>query len=136
MNKSIVVPLFIIFFICLFLTYSNHFNNGFHFDDAQTIVDNVHIRTLKNIPRFFVDPRMFSSLPDHWGLRPVVTTTLAIDYWLGGRAESLLLPLIYFHPVLYSMPAFIFCLQSFDSTFFEPSMDDVHCIRCHGLVYI
>lgn len=71
-------------FAMLLLAYANHFNNGFHFDDAHAVVDNVHIRSLKNIPSFFTDPKMFSNDPQHWGLRPLVTTTLAVDYWLGG----------------------------------------------------
>lgn len=64
--------------------YANHFYNGFHFDDFHTILDNVHIRTLSNIPNFFWDPTLFSADPEHYGLRSLVTTTLAIDYALGG----------------------------------------------------
>lgn len=70
--------------IALLFAYANHFDNTFHFDDAHTVVDNVSIRNLKNIPRYFTDPKMFSSDPQHWGLRPLVTTTLAIDYALGN----------------------------------------------------
>lgn len=71
-------------FVLLIIAYANHFNNGFHFDDSHAIVTNTFIRDLKNIPAFFSDPKMFSSEPTHWGLRSLVTTTLAIDYWLGG----------------------------------------------------
>ena len=74
------------------LAYSNHFNNDFHFDDSHTIVNNVHIRKLSNIPKFFTNPQMFSASPAHWGLRPVVTTTLAIDYWIAGVLKP-----FYFH---------------------------------------
>jgi len=74
----------IILFVLLIAAYANHFNNGFHFDDSHAVEDNVHIRSLKNIPAFFTDPKMFSNDPQHWGLRSLVTTTLAIDYWLGG----------------------------------------------------
>ncbi|MEO6000466.1 MAG: tetratricopeptide repeat protein [Chitinophagaceae bacterium] len=81
-----------ILFIALLVTYSNHFQNGFHFDDSHAVVDNVHIQSLKNIPEFFYNPKMFSSKPDHWGLRPLVTTSLAIDYWLGGGLNP-----FYFH---------------------------------------
>ena len=35
------------------LTYSNHFKNPFEFDDEHTIVNNLQIRSLKNIPNFF-----------------------------------------------------------------------------------
>jgi tetratricopeptide (TPR) repeat protein len=68
----------------LILAYANHFNNGFHFDDSHTIVENVNIRTLENIPRFFTDATLFSVSQNHRGLRPLVTTTLAIDYRIAG----------------------------------------------------
>jgi tetratricopeptide (TPR) repeat protein len=82
-NRKILI-LGIILFAVLIAAYANHFNNGFHFDDSHAVVDNVHIRDLKNIPQFFTDPKMFSADPLHWGLRPIVTTSLAIDYWIGG----------------------------------------------------
>jgi Flp pilus assembly protein TadD len=65
-------------------TYSNHFENSFHFDDAHTIVNNAAIRDLKNIPLFFKDARSFSSLPSNQSYRPIVSTLFAIDYWLSG----------------------------------------------------
>jgi tetratricopeptide (TPR) repeat protein len=83
-NNNNIFYLGILLFAVLIAAYANHFNNGFHFDDSHAVVDNIHIRDLKNIPQFFTDPKMFSSDPLHWGLRPIVTTTLAIDYWLGG----------------------------------------------------
>ncbi|GAB3412607.1 hypothetical protein [Niabella aquatica] len=70
--------------LLLVLAYANHFNNTFHFDDSHTIQENMAIRHIKNIPDFFSDPTMFSANPQHHHLRPLVTTTLAIDYWLGG----------------------------------------------------
>ncbi|MBW4889823.1 tetratricopeptide repeat protein [Mucilaginibacter sp. HMF5004] len=86
MNKSgrIVIISIVAVFVVLCMAYSNHFNNGFHFDDSHTIQDNVYIRSLKNIPAFFSHPEMFSANPLHRGLRPLVTTSLAIDYWLGN----------------------------------------------------
>lgn len=78
--------------VVLCLAYSNHFNNGFHFDDSHTVEENVFIRNTKYIPDYFTNPKMFSADPDHWGLRPVVTTTLAIDYKLGGGLKP-----FYFH---------------------------------------
>lgn len=90
-NKGILL-FSLLLLITLIAAYSNHFNNGFHFDDSHTIEDNVHIRNISNIPDFFSDPKMFSSDPDHWGLRPLVTTTLAVDYWLGDSLKP-----FYFH---------------------------------------
>jgi len=74
----------LILLVVLVAAYANHFNNGFHFDDSHTVVENVYIRDIKNIPAFYTNPKMFSSDPEHWGLRPLVTTTLAIDYKLAG----------------------------------------------------
>ncbi|MDH5287974.1 MAG: tetratricopeptide repeat protein, partial [Betaproteobacteria bacterium] len=64
--------------------YANSFQNSFHFDDSHVIVGNLFIRDLSNVPRFFVDAATFSSLPANAAYRPLVSTTLALDYWLGG----------------------------------------------------
>jgi tetratricopeptide (TPR) repeat protein len=66
------------------VVYLNHFQNSFHFDDAHSVVDNPYIRRLGNIPRFWTDATTFSVLPTNRTYRPVVSTTLALDYWLGG----------------------------------------------------
>jgi hypothetical protein len=70
-------------FCLIFLAYANHFQNGFHFDDSHAVLDNPWIRDLRNIPRFFTDGSTFSSMPSHRSYRPLVSTSLAIDYWLG-----------------------------------------------------
>jgi Flp pilus assembly protein TadD len=67
----------------LLFAYGNHFYNSFHFDDAHTIQNNAAIRQLGNIPQFFRDATTFSSLPSNQSYRPLVSTLLAIDYWLG-----------------------------------------------------
>ncbi len=64
--------------------YSNSYDNAFHFDDSHVIVENVFIRDLRNIPRFFTDATTFSSLPSNATYRPVVSVTLALDYAMGG----------------------------------------------------
>jgi len=83
---------FAIFLPALFLVYSNHFHNGFHFDDSHTIESNVFIQNIKNIPKFFTDATTTSSLPLNQAYRPVVTSMNAIDYWLGGKLDP-----FYFH---------------------------------------
>lgn len=80
-RKFLLAALVLLLAICA--AYSNHFENPFHFDDSHTIVNNIYIRDLHNIPQFFKDATTFSSLPANQSYRPVVTTTLAIDYWLG-----------------------------------------------------
>jgi len=66
------------------LTYLNHFNNTFQFDDYHTIVNNANIRSLKNITLFFTDGTTMSVLPQNQAYRPVTVTSLAIDYWIAG----------------------------------------------------
>jgi tetratricopeptide (TPR) repeat protein len=69
------------------LVYSNHFNNAFHFDDTHTIVDNLYIRDIKNIPLFFKDATTTSTLPLNQAYRPGLTTLNAIDLFLSGKKE-------------------------------------------------
>jgi protein O-mannosyl-transferase len=72
--------------------YANHFQNTFHFDDWHTVVGNVYIQNVKNVPRFFADARLFSTLPTNQAYQPVTSATLAIDYWLAGGLKP-----FYFH---------------------------------------
>ncbi len=71
----------------MLLAYSNHFGNGFHFDDFHTVVNNPAIRDLHNLPRFFTDPATTSVLPANRVWRPVLVTSLALDYRLGGGLQ-------------------------------------------------
>lgn len=64
--------------------YSNHFDNGFHFDDAHVILNNLSIRNLENLPRFFTDPHTFTARPQNAVYRPLLTTSYAIDYHIAG----------------------------------------------------
>lgn len=63
--------------------YANSLPNAFQFDDGHVIVDNAFIRDPANIPGFFTDARRFSSLPSNAAFRPLLSTTLALDYWLA-----------------------------------------------------
>jgi hypothetical protein len=73
--------------------WSNHFSSGFHMDDTRAIVLNPAIRSLKNIPRFFVDPTLFSSEYTRASYQPLVLTFLAVDYAISGHVDPLLLQL-------------------------------------------
>lgn len=91
MNKKHII-FFLILIAIVTVTYANHFNNGFHYDDFHTINNNIYVTSIKNIPKYFVDGTTFSSLPSNQSYRPLVTTTLAIDYWLGDGLKP-----FYFH---------------------------------------
>jgi tetratricopeptide (TPR) repeat protein len=80
--------------------YANHFHNGFHFDDAHTVIDNPSIRSLSNLPRFFTDASTFSVLPANRTYRPMVSASLALDYALGRG----------YHPFWFHLCTFLFFL--------------------------
>ena len=56
----------------------------FVYDDLHSVRDNPHLRTLTNVPAFFVDPGMFSSLSRMY--RPVLLTSFAVDHAVAGGA--------------------------------------------------
>ncbi|HYN83450.1 MAG TPA: tetratricopeptide repeat protein [Gemmatimonadaceae bacterium] len=70
--------------VLILSAYSNSFHNGFHFDEAYLIVNNLFIRDLANIPRFFTDARTFSTYLPNANYRPLNAVTYAFDYWRAG----------------------------------------------------
>ena len=69
------------------LMYMNSLGNGFHFDDHHSIIDNFHIRSLANVPQFFIDPGTFSRDAAVAMYRPVLLTTYALNYALAGPSS-------------------------------------------------
>lgn len=65
-------------------TYANSLDNSFHFDDAHVIENNLYLRSLGHVPRYFTDAYTFSSLPQNATYRPLVTLSLALDYARGA----------------------------------------------------
>jgi len=63
--------------------YLNSAGNSFHYDDSHAIVENPHLRTL-DLPRFFADPTAFSAEPAMAMYRPVLLSSLALNYAAGG----------------------------------------------------
>jgi len=78
----------------------NHFQNGFHFDDFPTIVNNRAIRTLSRAPHFFTGARTFSDLPESSDYRPLLATSFALDYAVAGKAN----------PAIFQMDNFVWFL--------------------------
>ncbi len=69
----------------IFGSYSNHWDNSFHFDDRHTIQNNTHIRSLDKLERFFTDSQTYSSLPLNTSYRPLCTLSVAIDAHMSGE---------------------------------------------------
>jgi protein O-mannosyl-transferase len=66
--------------------YWTSFDSGFHFDDSHAIEHNPFIRSLANVPRFFVDADTTTVLHENKDLRPVLLTTFALNYAISGYA--------------------------------------------------
>jgi len=81
--RSRQVQLLAVILLAVCAVYGNHFQNGFHFDDAHTVLDNPYVRSLHNLPHFFTDAATFSVLPSNRTYRPFVSASLAMDYALG-----------------------------------------------------
>lgn len=79
-------------FASVSFVYRDHFWNSFHFDDFHAIVNNPSVRSLSNIPNYFVDAKTFSNFPPNQSYRPLVTLTLALDFALAGGYDP-----FYFH---------------------------------------
>ncbi|MEW6057818.1 MAG: tetratricopeptide repeat protein [Bdellovibrionota bacterium] len=69
--------------IAIGLTYSNSFTIAFQFDDTHTVQSNLYIRSLKHLPRFFVDSKTYSYRPENSGYRPMTTTAVAFGFALS-----------------------------------------------------
>ncbi|MBL4586669.1 MAG: hypothetical protein JKX84_06405, partial [Flavobacteriales bacterium] len=74
--------------IALTAVYWNHFDNGFHFDDSHTIVNNGFIKDISNLPLIFKNAKTTSSLPTNQAYRPMITSLNAIDFWLAGSLNQ------------------------------------------------
>ena len=67
--------------------YSNGMNGAFVGDDVSFIEDNIAIRSLANIPDFFLSPKSLAAGDTEWGTtiyRPLRTVSFAVDYALFG----------------------------------------------------
>src|SRR5262245_34662478 len=64
--------------------YSNSFGIGYRFDDWHVLENNPHVRSLANVPRFFVDANTTSVLHENKDLRPVLMTTFALNHAVSG----------------------------------------------------
>lgn len=118
-NRTLIAQILII--VALIVVYANHFHNDFEYDDSHTIVNNIFIKSIHNIPLFFTDGTTFSSLPSNQSYRPIVTASLALDYWFGKGLDA-----YYFHRSMFV----IFILQGLLMLrFYKEIMDRVNFPR-------
>ncbi|MBI2505309.1 MAG: tetratricopeptide repeat protein [Candidatus Latescibacteria bacterium] len=68
------------------LAYANSLQGSFHYDDFHSLLNNPHLRSLGQVPAFFVDPSYFSADPDKAMYRPLLLVTYALNYAVGEYA--------------------------------------------------
>ncbi len=64
--------------------YANAIDNPFHYDDFHSIVDNGRLRSLAEVPKFFLDPTAFSAEPQNAMYRPLLLASFALNYAVSG----------------------------------------------------
>jgi tetratricopeptide (TPR) repeat protein len=65
-------------------SYWNSFTIGFYFDDSYGIAENPAIRSLRNIPSYFVDPFTLTTVRENVDVRPILSASFALNYLISG----------------------------------------------------
>jgi hypothetical protein len=68
----------------IFAVYSNNYRHDHQLDSGHLLLENVAVRSLKNIPSYFRDPSTLSALRSNIDYRPVLQVTYALNYALSG----------------------------------------------------
>ncbi|MBT6148517.1 MAG: hypothetical protein HOH74_23990, partial [Gemmatimonadetes bacterium] len=56
----------------------------FHYDDGHSLVRNLHLRDLNNLPLFFADASLFGENPEDRMYRPLVLVTHSLNLAFSG----------------------------------------------------
>lgn len=70
--------------LALVAFHGRSLDNGFHYDDGHSLLQNPHLRSLRALPSFFADARTYSATPEYAMYRPLVVVAHAFNYALGG----------------------------------------------------
>lgn len=75
---------YLLLLLALLVFHARSLGNGFHYDDGHSLERNPHLRNLRALPSFFTDAHTYSENPAYAMYRPLVVTTHALNYALGG----------------------------------------------------
>lgn len=71
--------------VALFLfAHAGALDNGFHYDDIHSVVENLELRSIADPLAFFTDPSTFSVRPERAMFRPLVVLSYALTYSLAS----------------------------------------------------
>lgn len=87
-NKQGEWKILVLFIFISLILFSNSISNPFQYDDYHHIAENPHLKKLDNIPEYFYNTRMFSQFADVRHYRPLLLTTYAVNYAVGGLNPS------------------------------------------------
>ena len=103
-------------FLALLAAYSNHFGNGFHFDDAHAVVENPAIRTLDECSALFHGRQNLQPRPGGSNLSPSGHGFARARLLAGQGSESILVPHLDFllvrDPASAHVPAVPVCART------------------------
>lgn len=75
---------YVLFALLASALYVDNRDHAFFLDSGHVLVDNVAVRDLGNIPRYFTDPGTFSPLRSNIDWRPLLQVTYALNYAVSG----------------------------------------------------
>lgn len=81
-RRALATALLVVAAVCV--AHGGALEYGFHYDDFHSIVRNPAIRSLGNIPSFFVDPTQFSENAESAMYRPLLLASYALNHALTG----------------------------------------------------
>lgn len=84
-QSSYFNALFLAILVCL--AFGNSLWGSFHFDDSHSIVENISVHSIKNIPAFWTDPTTSSFIVENRTYRPLTYTFFAL-LWEIGRGST------------------------------------------------
>ena len=91
-SKKNTLLVIILFLVVTVTAYVPAFNGGYNFDDKPLLERNPHVKSLKNVPLFFVSKE--ARVPwTHGGLqndiyRPLQSVSFAVSFYLWGDKPS------------------------------------------------
>jgi tetratricopeptide (TPR) repeat protein len=85
-SRAFSILLFCAMAAVVVYAYATSLPVGFYFDDTYGIAQNPSVRTLANIPRYFVDPFLLTIHRDNVDVRPILQVTFAINYAVSKYA--------------------------------------------------
>lgn len=84
MQRTNAAVIFLVLMVIGWLLYANALDNGFHYDDQQTVVDNKEIRDASNFAHLWTTVQHPGDAKESGHYRPLLLTSYMANYAWGG----------------------------------------------------